>query len=336
MAVTIHDLAKKLNLSITTVSRALDGYGDVAEETRKRVEETAREIGYEPSFAARQLRRKRADAIGYILPTSSPRFTDPFYVSFLTGLCDEIAASNLDLIITSSPPDSDQEKHQYQQWVQSGRVDGIVINRTRLDDWRINYLKQNRIKFVSLGKGSGDADYPYIEVHDTAGMEKLVNHLVEKGHRRIAFIGASPDLVIHEDRHTGYLNGLKKAKIRTDTSLFRSGDLTEESGYQCSHSLLSLPEPPTAIIGCNDLMALGALRAAKERGLYIGTELAIAGYDGISETKFTDPPLTTLYQPTYEIARKLGNILVSMVKGKKPEESNLIIEPELLVRASTG
>lgn len=336
LPVTIHDLAKKLNLSITTVSRALDGYSDVSEDTRKRVEAAAREIGYEPSFAARQLRRKRADAIGYILPTSSPRFTDPFYVSFLTGLCDEIAAWNLDLIITSCPPDSEKEKHQYKQWVQSSRVDGIVINRTRLDDWRVDFLEQNNVKFVSLGKGDGKKNYPHIVVQDTSGMEKLVAHLVEKGHRSIAFIGASPDLVVHADRYKGYLNGLEHAQINPMPALICNGDLTEETGYQITHELLKLPEPPTAIIGCNDLTALGALRAAREKGLYIGTELAIAGYDGIPETEFTDPPLTTLYQPTYEIARMLAKMLVSTIEGKKLENPIITLEPQLIIRPSTG
>ncbi len=336
MSVTIHDLAKKLNLSITTISRALDGYGDVAEETRKRVETAALEIGYEPSFAARQLRRKRADAIGYILPTSSPRFTDPFYVSFLTGLCDEIAAWNLDLIVTSCPPDSDKEKHQYLQWVQSGRVDGIVINRTRLDDWRIDYLNQHQVKFVSLGLGNTAPGNPHIDVRDAEGMEKLVAHLVEKGHRRISFIGASPDLVLHANRYRGYQNGLERAQILLDPALVKNGDLTEESGYHITNELLKLPEIPTAIIGCNDLTALGALRAAREKGLYIGTELAIAGYDGIPETEFTNPPLTTLSQPTYEIARKLANMLVSMIEGKKLDEPHITVDPELIIRASTG
>lgn len=336
MTVTIHDLAKKLDLSITTVSRALDGYGDVAEETRKRVERAALEIGYEPSFAARQLRRKRADAIGYILPTSSPRFTDPFYVSFLTGLCDEVASWNLDLIVTSSPPDSEKEKHQYIQWIQGQRVDGIVVNRTRTDDWRINYLIQNKIKFVSLGKGNTPIDYPYVEVRDTAGMEKLVTHLVEKGHRRIAFIGASQDLVLHTNRLNGFQQGLRHAQISLDPSLIKNGDLTEESGYYLAQELLKLPERPTAIIGCNDLTALGVLRAAREKGLYIGSELAIAGFDGIPETEFTNPPLTTLSQPTYEIARKLATMLMSIIAAKPLDNSHISFEPELIIRASTG
>lgn len=336
MPVTIRDLAEKLTLSITTVSRALDGYDDVAEETRKRVIKAAQEMGYEPSYAARQLRRKRTDAIGYILPTSSPSFSDPFYINFLTGLCDEIASQHMDLMVTSCSPDSEKEKHQYRQWVQSRRVDGIVINRTRLRDWRIEFLAQNSIPFVSLGKGETQADYPYVDISDTNGMMQLVTHLVEKGHRRIAFIGAAPELVIHIDRFKGYQQGLRAAGIPFDPALVRQGDLTEEGGYQAAIELIVQPQKPTAIIGCNDLTALGVLRAAKEKGLYIGTELAVAGYDGIKETEYTNPPLTTLYQPTYEIARTLAGMLVKCIEGETLEERCVVIAPKLIIRASTG
>src|SRR5512146_2103503 len=173
MTVTIRDLAEKLNLSITTVSRALDGYSDVAEETRQRVVGAAQEMGYVPSYAARQLRRKRSDAIGYILPTSSPRFTDPFYVSFLTGLCDEVASQQLDLSVTSCPPDSDIEQTLYRRWTQSRRVDGLVLNRVRLHDWRIQFLAENHVPFVTLGKSDIRGNSSCIEVDEQAAVKDL-------------------------------------------------------------------------------------------------------------------------------------------------------------------
>jgi len=336
VTVTIRDLAEKLQLSITTVSRALDGYQDVAKETRERVIRAAQEMGYEPSYAARQLRRKRSDSIGYILPTSSPQFSDPFYVDFLTGLCDEIASHHRDLLVTSCPPESEKEKSQYRQWVQSHRVDGIVINRTRLDDWRVDYLIENKIPFVSLGKAGNQSGYPYIDVKDSEGIKSLVMRLVQRGHRRIAYIGASPNLVIQADRYRGYLMGLEAAGIDLDPQLVKEGDLTEAGGYRAAQELLRLNPRPTAILGCNDLTALGVLRAAQEQGIYIGTELAITGYDGIKETQYTSPPLTTLYQPTYEIARQLARMLVQLIEGKPLSEPVISIEPQIIIRASTG
>jgi len=336
LPVTIRDLAEKLKLSITTVSRALDGYADVSEETRKRVILTAEEMGYEPSFAARQLRRKRADTIGYILPTSSPQFSDPFFVNFLTGLCDEAALLHLDLTVTSCPPDSEKEHSQYRRWVQGNRVDGIVINRLRTTDWRITFLLENQIPFVCLGQAENGDSFPSVAVDERNGIARLVAHLVEKGHRRIAFIGASPQLVLQRERFAGYESGLRAASIALMPELISHGDLSEDSGYRVTVELLALPDPPTAILACNDRMALGALRAAQEQGISVGPQLAIAGYDGIKETEYTNPAITTLHQPTYEIARILAGMLGKLIQGQPLENPHQTIQPELVIRPSTG
>ena len=335
MPVTIRDLAKKLNLSITQVSRALGGYDDVSEATRQKVIQAASEIGYEPSYAARQLRRKRADAIGYILPTSSPQFCDPFYANFLTGLADEAAQQQVDLVISSVPPESDHEKRMYQHWLQSGRVDGIVLNRVRLNDWRVEYLAQNSLPFVTLGLPKGQYAFPGIKVKERDGIEQLVLHLARKGHQRIAFISGPQELVIQHERFQGYLSGLKIAGLDFDARLVTQADLTEESGYLAGQNLLSSVELPTAILGCNDQIAIGVLRAVREAGYLVGSQLAVAGYDGIRETAFTDPPLTTLSQPTYEIARQLVNMLMKMIRREAIDPIQIELAPTLILRAST-
>jgi len=335
MPLTIRDVAKKLNLSITTVSRALDGYSDVAESTRARVIQTAQEMGYAPSSAARQLRRHHADAIGYILPTSSPRFSDPFYAAFLAGISDEAASRQVDLIVSSSPPDSDLEKAIYTRWFQSLRVDGMLINRIRARDWRIDFLCEKKVAFATLGKIPSNEDWPSIVVNERGGFERLVAHLVEKGHRRIAFIGADPDLVIHHERLGGYRQGLELAGLPFDPNLVEDGDLTEEGGLRAARGLLARPQPPTAILGCNDLTAIGVLKAAEEAGLRVGKDLALAGYDGIQQTASTNPPITTLHQPTYEIARRLTGMLFTRINGQPLEQPRIVIEPDLIIRPST-
>ncbi len=335
MTVTIRDLAKKLNLSITQVSRALGGYNDVSKATREKVIAAAREMGYEPSYAARQLRRRRADAIGYILPTSSPRFSDPFYANFLTGLCDEAAEHQMDLVVSSCPPDSNQEKSLYQHWFQSTRVDGMIINRVRLFDWRVQYLAENRMPFITLGQPENQDEFPFIKVAERSGFEKLVLHLREKGHNRIAFIGGPAELMVVVERFGGYRQGLLAAGLELDNRLIIHSELTEEGGYEAARSLLAMSNPPTAILGCNDLIAIGALHAAKETGRKVGVDFAIAGYDGIHESAFTDPPLTTLSQPTYEIARKMVKILIGVINQPTSYYPRLVLEPKLILREST-
>ena len=142
MHLTIRDVAKKLNLSITTISRALDGYDDVAESTRKLVIETAQEMGYAPNRAARQLRRQQTDTIGYIIPSNNAGFADPFFSEFIAGLGDEASAHNYDLLVTTAPPSPPKEKVQQGRWLQGGKVEGRVGNRIHLDDWRLGYLAE--------------------------------------------------------------------------------------------------------------------------------------------------------------------------------------------------
>lgn len=336
MPVTIRDLAKKLNLSITTVSRALDGYADVSAETRERVVRAAEELGYRPSYAARNLRKRRTDTIGFVLPTSSPQFSDPFYTSFLTGLCDESASRRIDLLVTSAPPGSQQEQEQYRRWVLSGRVDGIVLNRLRLQDWRVSFLAAQRLPFSGLGYSLSSDRFPRVEVDERDGFGALTRHLIQIGHRRIAYIGAPPELSLQTERGEGYRQALQAAGIPPDPRLELSGDLSEQCGYELGGRLLRQPEPPTAILGCNDLTALGVYKAARELGLNIGEELAVAGFDGIPETAFTQPPLTTLAQPTYEIARRLVGLLLDQINAAPPEPAVVRVQPELILRASTG
>src|SRR5512138_2854556 len=316
MAVTIRDVAKRLNLSIYTVSRALDGYDDVADATRERVIAMAKEMGYTPSRAARQLRRQRADAIGYILPAGGPHFTDPFFSVFIAGLGDEATSQNYDLLVSTAPPDSEAEKQIYQRWVQGHLVDGLVLSRMRLYDWRTDYLCQNEFPFVAHGRTLNSCNYPYIEMDSRAGFGMLVRHLVERGHRRIAYISAPPIFTLQSDRFEGYKDGLSAAGIEFDPALVAEGDLSRSGGHQAAAQLLALDNPPSAIIGANDLTAVGAMRAARERGLVVGRDVAVAGYDGTDDSEHTQPPLTTLRQPVYETARKLVSVLVRRINGE--------------------
>jgi LacI family transcriptional regulator len=335
MPVTIRDVAKRLKLSITTVSRALDGYDDVADKTRQRVIITAREMGYVPSRAARQLRRQQTDAIGYILPASGSHFTDPFFSEFIAGLGDEATSRNYDLLVSTASPDSQAERDIYERWVRSRLIDGIVLSRMRMRDWRAKYLAENDFPFVAHGHTHQRLKFPYIEVDSRSGFELLVKHLVERGHKRIAYIGAPTRFTLQNDRLEGYRNGLALANISFDPGLVAEGDLSRTGGYEAALRLFALPQPPTAIVGVNDLTAIGAMRAAHERGLIVGKDVALAGYDGTDDSEHAQPPLTTLRQQVYDIARQLVQMLIARIAGE-PVETKLIIQPELIVRESTG
>jgi LacI family transcriptional regulator len=167
--IRIRDVAQRLNLSITTVSRALDGYDDVAEETRQLVVRTAHEMGYTPNRAARQLRRHRAEVIGYILPADKPQFSDAFFSEFIAGLGDEASIHSYDLLVSSAAPDSTEEQAAYQRWVQAGKVDGIILNRIRLHDWRIQYLAGQKMPFACVERSLDAFDFIGVESGSYSG-----------------------------------------------------------------------------------------------------------------------------------------------------------------------
>jgi LacI family transcriptional regulator len=335
MPVTIRDVAQKLGLSIATVSRALDGYPDIALETRQRVQQTAREMGYTPNRAARQLRRKKADAIGYILPSDTPRFADPYYAEFLVGLSDETTHHPFDLLISIASPGNEAEQRIYENWVQSRKVDGFVLNRLRRNDWRIQFLSKQGIPFTAFEHANEALDYPHIMVDNTGGMVELVQHLASAGYRRLAYIGGPEDLILHLERLEGFRRGLETAGLSFDLSLCLAGDLTSDSGYQAVKRIHWLTNPPDAIVCVNDETALGVLHALHEMGLKAGQDVGVAGFDGVQASRHTDPPLTTLDIPVPEIARRLVRMLALEMTHQPQAERQIIIQPRLLVREST-
>jgi LacI family transcriptional regulator len=336
MPTTIRDVAKSLNLSITTVSRALDGYGDVAEETRRLVAKTAIEMGYIPNRAARQLRRKRTDTIAYILPARAPQFGDPFFSEFIAGLGDEATLQKYDLLVSTATPATEAEESLYMRWVQGRKVDGFILNRMRLEDWRVRYLTDQGFHFVCLERSLDTVDFVGVEVDSRSGFLNLITHLVQLGHRRIAYIGTSSIYKIQADRFAGYREGLEIAGIPFEPELSIEGDLTPTGGYHAAQRLLDLPERPTAIACINDLTAIGVLHVAHELDLVVGRDLAVAGFDGIADSAHTQPPLTTLNQPVYEIARQLVSMLITQIMGQSLAQRQVVFQPEILVRQSTS
>jgi LacI family transcriptional regulator len=336
MSITIRDIAKKLNLSIGAVSRAMDGYPDISEGTRLRVIQTAQEMGYVPNRAARQLRRKKADAVGYILPSSTPRFADPFTTEFIAGLGDETARHPFDLLISIAPPGEEAERKIYQNWVQGRKVDGFVLTHLRVQDWRVEFLSRQKMPFTALESVPDVHDFPRIDVDRRSGIVQLVAHLVERGFTRIGCIGGPSELQSQAGQLEGYRQGLEAAGLTFDPRLVAASDLSSAGGYQVTKHLLSIPDPPDAIVCINDESAFGALRASREQGLQVGRDLAIAGFDGVQVSKFTDPPLTSLDIPVYDIACRLVQMLVTEIAGEPLPERQVVLQPRLLIRESTG
>ena len=335
MAVTIKDIAKRTGKSITTVSRALHGYNDVSPETRKMIVQVADEMGYTPNLLAQRLQKQRTDTIGFILPTFGPRFSDPFFSEFLSGIGSTATQYGYDILV-STQSTGEEELEVYRKKVTGRQVDGFVLVRTRCQDSRIAYLRKVGTPFVAFGRTEGLLDYPYVDEDGVAGMEMMVKHLVTLGHKRIAYISPPLEFTFARFRLQGLQQGLTEAGLSLPDAYLVYGDLTQRSGVARALELLALPDPPTAIIAGNDLMAFGVISAAQQQGLQVGRDIAIAGFDDIPMAETSHPPLTTVHQPIYEIGRMLTKMLIKIIQGAPLPSRQILLQPQLIIRHSCG
>jgi LacI family transcriptional regulator len=298
------------------------------------VRAVAQEMGYRPNIIARRLQQQCTETIGFVIPTFGPRFSDPFFSELLAGIGNEAAEHEYDLLVSTHAPGPD-ELLGYERLVTERRVDGLLVVRTRRQDSRIAYLLDQQFPFVAFGRSDLEGEFPYVDVDGEAGMYALTEHLIERGHRCIAYVDAPPDVMFRHYRMQGYRRALEAAGLSYDPALIRRGRLTNASGYQAGQQLLGGEPLPSAIIASNDLMALGIMSAAAERGLQVGKDVAVAGFDDIPLAKLSHPPLTTVQQPIYQIGRRICRMLLRLLQDEPLEEAHVLFESKLVVREST-
>ena len=334
MTITLKDVARQVNRSITTVSRALHNYEDVSQETRDLVRRAAREMGYTPNVVAQRLQKRRADTLGLILPTFGPRLSDPHFGEVLVGVGDEIARAGFDLLISITAPNQD-ELEAYRQKISGRRVDGVLVVRTRCHDERVKFLLDSRMPFVAYGRVLDGWDYPYVDVDHVAGMCSVIQHFNDLGHERIAFVAGSSDFTSVHYQLEGFRQAMALCALPVDENLIVEAELTQKGGYGAAQTLFSQSDPPTAIVASNDLMALGVMSAAQDQGLDVGRDIAVAGFDDIPLADTSHPTLTTVRQPAYRLGQLVGQMLVAVAGGEPLAERHVLVEPSLLIRQST-
>lgn len=335
MPATLKDVAKKVGKSTTTVSRALHDFTDISQETKELVRAAAAELGYIPNTTAQRLQKKYTDTIGLVIPTSGPRFSDPFFSEFLAGVGNKAASLGYDLLVSTRAP-GQEEMVAYQSILRGRRVDGFVVVRTRCNDERIDFLLKNDFPFVSFGRAETDQPFNYVDENGELGMTLIVEHLISLGHTRLGCITSPPQLMFTHHRLQGLTQKLAEVGLELPQEMLLAGDLTHRSGYEQASHLLDMPHPPTAIIACNDLMALGAMSAALERGLQVGKDVSITGFDNIPLAENSHPPLTTVHQPIYQIGSMVCEMLVRRIRKETTEHEQVLLQPSLIVRRSTG
>lgn len=337
---TIRDVARHAKVSVGTVSNVLNDSSLVKEETRDRVLSAIAELGFHPTAAARSLSTQRTNTIGMIRTELRPQGkrieSDPMTLDLIDGIASAATEKSIGLTFWTIPI-GQREMDLYRRVVSSRQVDGLILFALRENDPRITYLKKHGFPFVIFGRLPPQEGDNWIDVDGEAGIATVVNHLAELGHTRIGYLSPPHEQFLTTLRWNGYVEAMKRANLPLDMSLVYEGDFSEKSGQLGAHTFLDLSNPPTAIICSNDRMAFGAMRAVQARGLVVGQDVSVVGFDDIPLARYSHPPLTTMRQPFHEIGAALFNLLVSRIQ---PDPTTLpggmLFTPELQVRQSTG
>ncbi len=333
--ITIDQLARKLELAKSTVSRALNGYPDISEETRERVQKAALESGYVASSMARNLKRGRVDTVGIVLAGEALDISNPFIVQFLSGTTHILQNRGIDLLVANaSEPQLWQET--YDRLIVSRKVDGFIVMRTESDDPRISYLLEKNVPFVAFGRTESAQNFAWLDIDCGGAAADAVRHLAALGHQRIGHITASRKVNFARLRHHAIKQAITELGWQYDPSLVVNAGLTAEDGQRASCQLMALEHPPTALICDLDLLAFGAIAALRDLGLQAGRHVSVIGYGDVPFAGLHSPALSTYSQDAEMAGRWIAEMLLALVNGTAPEILQRLRPATFVQRASDG
>lgn len=325
---TIKDIARIAGVAPSVVSRALNNKYGVKESTRQRILEIARELGYYPNSAARSLVTRRTETIGIVMADIS----EPYYSQTIKGM-EYVAIQTGYTLLFSNSYENVEQGRVLHKMISGERVDGLVIVGSNIQEKSfISTLLDGDIPFVLVERNFSDPRVNCIWVDNVRGGYLATRFLIDKGHRKIAHIAGNLYFQVALDRIEGYKRALDEAGMGFSEEWVAAGDFLTHGGYQAMKELL--PLGCTAVFAANDAMAYGALQAIWEAGLKVPEDIAIIGFDDLEFSQLTNPPLTTVRQPRYEMGRRSLEILVSVLRDKEPNGVKLCFQPEIAVRRS--
>lgn len=335
----LKELSKNLGLSQTTVSRALNGYPEVSEATRKRVEAAARAHNYRPSHRAKGLATGRALAVGHVIPISNRHeMVNPIFGDFIAGAGETYARRGYEMLL-SIVPDADELK-VYESLAARRAVDGVVLHSPRMNDPRIPFLSELGLPFCVHGRASGcDTAYTWLDVNNRRAFARATALLVDLGHRRIALLNGLEHMDFAHRRRAGYEATLTQNNIAIDTALMASDEMTEVNGYEKTKAMLGLEDPPTAVVCSSMISALGARRAIEEGGLVVGKDVSIVTHDdalSYLQNGGDVPIFTATRSSVRDAGRRLAEMLLDQVAAPEQPPQNELLEAELMIGSSTG
>jgi len=336
MMITIKDIAKIAGVAHSTVSRALSGHPSISKVTTDRIRKIASDIGYVPSAVAKGLKTSRSNALGVVVN----RIDDPFFSEILQGIEDVLQEAGYSLFVAASNRDSSREK-AIVQVMRERRVDGIIVCTTQFGEEHRSQLEQHGFPIVAIGNREG-TDYRWIVYHDDFdGSVQITKHLIELGHKKIAYLGNSRAERTTRGRLNSFVQEMNAANLPTpDEYIFMCPNGQPEGGEIGAKHCVDLVDPPTAIICFNDMMAIGVIKALREEGIQAPSDCSVVGFDDIPIVAYTFPSLTTFRQPKYQLgfeaAKMMSRLLQSQSEINSTQGQMLLLRGELMVRDTTA
>lgn len=332
MRITIREVGRVANVSIGTVSNVLNAPHLVSEETRQRVLAAVEELGYQPNRAGRSLAARRTHLLGYRPPDYLDQ-PDPALDAFLHYLVGSASEHGLELVLFV-PRAGQSEVDAYREMVRREAVDGFILSGTNYEDPRIEFLLDQGFPFVSFGRAAGSEGFSWVDVDGAAGTAAVVEHLVGLGHRRVAMVAWPEGSESGDARYEGYRRAMEAHGLAPDPVI--RAENTAAEGQAALRHLLEGDRSVTAVVCVQDVLALGMMMEAARRGVRVGTDLAVVGFDDTPMASLVSPSLTSVRQPFDQVGTTLIEMLVSLLGDEESEPEGVLLTPELVVRASTG
>jgi DNA-binding LacI/PurR family transcriptional regulator len=327
---SIKDIARLARVSHPTVSRALQNSPLVNPRTAEKIRKIAAESGYRASAVARGLVTRRTRTIGLVVTTVA----DPFTSEVVSGIEQTANDHSYSVFLADSNADPERERKVVQAFAER-RVDGIIVTSSRVGALYLPLLSEMMVPIVLVNDQHPGAFVHSVMICNLEGSRAVANHLVELGHRRIAYLGDKFGYQSDTERYAGYREALDAAGIPHYPELVVHGDGKPEAAMQAMETLLALTDPPTAVCCYNDMSALGAMRSIHMHGLRVPEDISVAGFDDLFVASYTQPPLTTVRQPIRRMGKLAMENLLKLMSGEE-SEVKIKVEAELIVRESTA
>lgn len=335
---TIFDVARIAGVSRSTVSRVLNDQAGVSDDARARVLKAIEELNYQPNFAARALKRQKADTVGLIIPASfrQPTNNEPrgyYLTEIIRGAYNVISEQRQVLALLDDGGTVDY----YDRLIQQRQVDGILMVDINLEEPLLAHFAQGNFPFVVIGNPA-DPGVACVDVDNYGSAQRVVRYLHRLGHTHIAIISGPAERLASRDRLAGYRTIMRQLGLPLNDAHQVNGDFSEGSGRQAMEELLHVRPRPTAVFATNDRMAIGAIRAAVTNGLRVPEDISIVGFDDIPIAPYLNPPLTTLRQPLYDLGGEAARLLLSMTDGsiESSDAPRVMLPTRLMERGTAG